>query len=256
MTPANHPELLRAAILHTPRSPFTDRHALTSLADGALLIHSGRIAECGDYPEVRARHPGAPVRDLRGGYLLPGFIDAHLHFPQIRVLGGLGLQLLDWLEQIALPEEARMADIACACDTARRFVRALAAHGTTTALVFGSHFKPATEALFRAAERLGLRLVSGLVVSDRKLRPDLHLSPANAYRESVQLIREFHGRGHLLYAITPRFALSASEEMLEVCQTLMRENPGIRFQTHLNENLREVQEVAAMFPWAKDYLAV
>jgi guanine deaminase len=256
MPPENQPELLRAAIFHTPRNPFTDDRALVSFADGGLLIQGGRIAGCGDYSELRARHPGVPVRDLRGGYLLPGFIDAHLHFPQIRVLGGLGLQLLDWLEQIALPEEARMADIATACDVARRFVRALAAHGTTTALVFGSHFKPATEALFRAAEKLGLRIVSGLVMSDRKLRPDLHRSPADAYRESLQLIREYHGRGRLLYAVTPRFALSASEEMLEVCQTLVRENPGVLFQTHINENLEEVEQVAAAFPWAKDYLAV
>jgi guanine deaminase len=255
MIPKNS-ELLRAAIFHAPGNPFTADGALVSLSDGGLLIRNGRIAACGDYSELRALHPNVPVRDLRGGYLLPGFVDAHLHFPQIRALGGLGLQLLDWLDQIALPEEARMADLACACDAARRFVGALAANGTTTALVFGSHFKPATEALFRAAEKLGLRLVSGLVMSDRKLRPDLHRSPATAYRESLQLIREYHGRGRLLYAVTPRFALSTSEEMLEVCQTLMRENPGVRFQTHINENLREIQEVAAAFPWAKDYLEV
>ena len=101
------------------------------------------------------------VRDLRGGYLIPGLIDTHIHFPQLRVLGGLGSDLLDWLEYVALPEEARMSDVAYACDMARRFVRALASHGTTTALVFGAHFKAATAALFRAAERSGLRIVSG-----------------------------------------------------------------------------------------------
>jgi guanine deaminase len=99
-------------------------------------------------------------------------------FPQIRVLGALGRELLDWLEFAALPEEARMEDMAYACDTARRFVRALAGHGTTTALVFGSRFRAATGALFRAAERIGLRVVSGLVMSDRRLRPELHQVPA------------------------------------------------------------------------------
>lgn len=256
MTTGNRTELLRAAILHTPRNPFREERALECFADGGLLIHDGRIAACGEYAELRLRHPGAEVRDLRGGYLLPGFIDTHVHFPQVRVLGGLGRELLDWLESIALPEEARMADLSYACDTARRFVRALAAHGTTTALVFGSHFKAATGALFRAADRLGIRIVSGLVMSDRMLRPELHRSAADAYRDSVQLIREYHGRGRLRYAVTPRFALSTSEEMLEACQTLLREYPDVHFQTHANENLLEIRKVRELFPWAEDYLAV
>src|SRR5205814_6722952 len=76
------------------------------------------------------------------------------------------------------------------------------------------------------------------------------------YRDSGDLIRCFHGRGRLLYAVTPRFALSTSEAMLEVCQTLRREHEGLRFQTHLNENALEISEVARLFPWASDYLAV
>jgi guanine deaminase len=249
-------ELLRAGVFHTPRNPFREEGALESFADGGLLIRDGRIAACGDYTELHAKNPGVAVRDLRGGYLLPGLIDTHVHFPQLRVLGGLGRQLLDWLEFVALPEEARMSDVAVACDTARRFVHALAAHGTTTALVFGSHFKAATAALFRAAQRSGLRIVSGQVVADRALRPELHQSPADAYRDCTQLIREFHGRGRLLFAVTPRFAVSASEAMLEVCQTLLGEHEGLRFQTHINENDLERREVARLFPWAEDYLAV
>ena len=138
----------------------------------------------------------------------------------------------------------------------REFVRALAAHGTTTALVFGSHFAPATAALFEAAKACGLRVVSGLVLSDRFLRPELHQTPEAAYRESTRLIREYHGAARLLYAVTPRFALSASDAMLEVCGALLRENPGVRFQTHLNESLPEVKEVARLFPRDADYLAV
>lgn len=249
-------ELLRAGIFHTPRNPFREQRALESFADGGLLIREGRIAACGDYAELHAANPKVPVRDLRGGYLLPGLIDTHVHFPQVRVLGALGRELLDWLEHVALPEEARMADVAYACDTARRFVRALASHGTTTALVFGSHFKAATAALFRAAERSGVRVISGLVVSDRLLRPELHQSPGDAYRDCSHLIRDYHGRGRLLFAVTPRFALSTSEAMLEVCQTLMREHAGLRFQTHINENSREIEGVARLFPWAQDYLAV
>jgi guanine deaminase len=160
------------------------------------------------------------------------------------------------LEQCALPEEARMSDHSHACRIAREFVRALASHGTTTALVFGAHFAPATAALFEAAEAAGLRIASGQVLSDRLLRPELHRTPEQAYRESSLLIQSFHGRGRLLYAVTPRFALSTSEAMLEVCETLLNEHEGLLLQTHLNENLQEIAEVARLFPWASDYLAV
>jgi guanine deaminase len=249
-------ELLRAHLFHTPRNPFRSDKGLESYADGGLLVRDGKVVACGEYSEIHAAYPEAPTTDLRGGFLLPGFVDTHIHFPQLHVLGGLGRQLLDWLEYVALPEEARMAESAYACQTARAFVNALAAHGTTTALVFGAHFAGATASLFEAAEKFGLRIVSGMVLSDRRLRPELHQLPADAYRESTDLIRRFHGKGRLLYAVTPRFALSASEAMLEVCQTLLRENPRVRFQTHLNENRQEIAEVAQLFPWASDYLNV
>ena len=248
--------ILRATIFHTPRNPFQSGDALESFVDGGLVIQGGKIAACGDYAAVRAAYSDASVTDLRGGFLLPGLVDAHTHFPQIRVLGGLGKQLLEWLEQIALPEEARMSDVNYACTTAQRFMHAMASHGTTAAMVFGAHFPGATAALFQAAEKSGLRIASGLVLSDRGLRPDLLQTPEAAYRESSALIRQFHGRGKLLYAVTPRFAVSTTGAMLEVCQSLVRENPGVRFQTHINENRQEVEEVARLFPETKDYLAV
>ncbi len=146
--PAPVGELLRAPLFHTPRNPFRDSNALESYSDGGLLIRDGRVAGCGDYAALRDSHPEVPTVDLRGGFLLPGFIDTHIHFPQLRVLGGLGRSLMDWLEHCALPEEARMVDDSHACRVARGFVHALASHGTTTALVFGAHFAPATAALF------------------------------------------------------------------------------------------------------------
>lgn len=249
-------EILRAAILHTPRNPFTEVGALECFEDGGLAIAGGRIVATGDYAAVRASYPGFEARDLRGGYILPGFIDTHIHFPQLCVLGGLGEDLLRWLERFALPEESRMEDAGYAASIAKGFVGALTGHGTTTALVFGAHFEPATAALFEAAASAGLRLAAGMVLSDRELRPELHQTPERAYRESTDLIRRFHGRDRALYAVTPRFAVSASEAMLEVCQTLMRETAGLRFQSHINENPAEIAAVARLFPWAGDYLEV
>lgn len=244
-------KILRAAVFHTPRNPFIDPNALVAYADGALAIDDGKVVASGDYSAVRKSHPDARVRDLRGGYILPGFIDTHIHYPQVRILGGLGYGLLDWLEQLTLPEEARFADAAWASLIAGEFVTALASHGTTTALVFGSHFAGATATLFTTAEQRGLRIFSGMVMADRALLPELRQTPEAAYRDAGTLIDRFPN-----YAVTPRFALSASEAMLEVCQTLLRENPTLRFTTHINENLREIEEVARLFPWAEDYLAV
>lgn len=235
-------QLLRAAICHAPQ-PET----LVTYEDGGLLIEDGRIFACGPY----APNPEAPTRDLRPGLLVPGFIDTHIHYPQIRILGGLGHTLLDWLAQLTLPEEAKLADLSYAQTIAREFVQALAANGTTTALVFGSHFAPATAALFDHALERGLRIYSGLVLSDRLLLPALHQKPEVAYRDSKALLAKYPN-----YVITPRFALSTTEAMLEVCQTLLREHPGLRVQTHLNENKLETAEVREMFPWAEDYLAV
>jgi guanine deaminase len=256
VTPPPKGELLRAPLFHTPRNPFRDSSALECYQDGGLLVIDGRVAGCGDYPSLRDVHPQIPSVDLRGGFLLPGFVDTHIHFPQLRVLGGLGHSLLDWLEHCALPEEARMVDHSYACRVARGFVHALVSHGTTTASVFGAHFARATAALFEAAAAAGLRIAAGQVLSDRRLIPELHQTPERAYRESTLLIERFHRHGRSLYSVTPRFALSASEAMLEVCQTLLSEHQGLLVQTHLNENLEEIAEVARLFPWAADYLAV
>ena len=256
MIAVGYQTLYRATIFHTPRNPFLQAGALEQFEDGALLVEAGKVLACGAYEDVREQYPKAVEQDWRGGFLLPGFIDTHVHFPQLRILGGLGRELLDWLEQVALPEEARMAETEYARETAKLFVQQLAAHGTTTALVFGAHFEEATANLFRAAAETGVRVVSGLVLADQNLMPELQQTPTAAYAASVRLIQEFHGKGRARYAVTPRFAIATSEAMLEVCATLLQEFPGVHYQSHLNENRREIAEVARLFPWASDYTAV
>lgn len=248
--------ILRANIFHTPRNPFRRDDALEAFSDGALVVEDGRVAACGDFVPLRARYPEAPVRDLRGGVLLPGLVNAHIHYPQARALGGIGYSLLDWLEHVTLPEELKFRHPSYARAVAQEFLHSLASHGTTTALVFGAHFAGATAELLEQAQAAGLRIVSGLVLADRNLLPGLYQTPEDAYCESAALIRRFHDVGRLLYAVTPRFALSASEAMLEVCASLLAENPGVRFQTHMNESVEEIESVAKLFPGADDYLAV
>ena len=252
--------LFRATVFHTPENPFEfdldDPRSLVVYDDGGLLVKDGRIVACGSYGAIQGETREAEIIDWRGGVLVPGFVDAHTHFPQLRIVGAMGRGLLDWLEHVALPAESQMADPACAADTARQFLRALAAHGTTTALVFGAHFTSAMAQFFEAAAASGLRIASGLVMSDRNLRNDLHLTPEQAYRASKALIERYHKRGRLCYAVTPRFAVSTSEGMLEVCQQLLAENADVMLQTHINEHPRELVEARRLFPWAADYLSI
>jgi guanine deaminase len=253
-------QLFRAAIFHTPENPLHldigDRRAVVCHQDGGLLVDAGRIVACGEYLGIREANADAETVDRRGGFILPGFVDTHVHFPQARIIGALGRTLLDWLDAVALPEEARMADAGYATATATLFLEALASHGTTTALVFGAHFADAMTRLFEAAAASGLRIVSGLVLSDRLLRPDLHVAPQRAYDDSAMLIREYHKRERLIYAVTPRFAYSTTEGMLEVCQQLMSDHPDVLLQTHINETTTEIGELGRLFPWAGDYLAI
>ena len=168
--------IVRGEVFHTPRNPFESDAALEWFDDGAVAFEGdGTILVTGSYTDVRRLHPDAHVHEMPGAILLPGMVDTHVHFPQQGIIGAMGLQLLEWLQTRTLPEEARMADDAVACETARGFLRRLAANGTTTALVIGSHFPSAQEILFSEAEDSGLRITSGLVVSDRELLPELHL---------------------------------------------------------------------------------
>jgi guanine deaminase len=243
-----------ATIVDTPGDPFAGdpAEALAVDQDGALLVREGVIRARGSFAALRAEHPGEPVTQLSGGMLVPGFIDTHVHFPQIRAIGGLGMPLLDWLERCALPEESRLADPEYASAVAREFLDGLISAGTTSALVFGSHFPAAMDELFAAAGQRGLNITSGLVLSDRILRPDLLNSPQTALTDSAALIRRWHERGRLRYAVTPRFSLSASDEMLDVCAQLLAK--GVWFTTHINENVAEIAAVAGLFPSARNYL--
>jgi guanine deaminase len=245
--------ILRARFFHTPCNPFDEAGALEAVS-GAVALTDGRIGALGSLSDVQRQHPDAPVLGDGEDYLLPGFVDTHVHYPQVSVVGAMGLTLLDWLRERTLPEEARLADADYARVVARRFLRALARNGTTTALVFGAHQPGAQGVFFEEADASGLRITSGLVLGDRLLRPDLEADPETCYAQSEALLKRWHNRGRLRYAITPRFSLSCSEGVLEAAGALLQRYPEALFQTHLNESPAEIKAVAELFPWARDYL--
>ncbi|MDN6135021.1 guanine deaminase [Brevibacterium sp.] len=245
--------IYRARVFDTPRDPFTGG-ALRSESDVALVVDDGLIIARTDYASAAAQHPDAEVVDLRAGVLIPGLIDTHVHYPQIRAIGYLGKPLLDWLDHCALPEEAKLGDEAYAQALAGEFLTGLTSAGTTSAMVFGSHFASAMDTFFSQAAEVGLRITSGLVTSDRILPEPLLTSVERSVSQSQDLIDRWHGVGRLRYAVTPRFSFSAGQELLAAGGQLVADNPGIWVTSHLNENRDEIAGVADMFPEALDYL--
>ncbi|RNI24433.1 guanine deaminase [Flexivirga caeni] len=238
--------IYRATVLDTPVDPFQGG-TLRSESDVALAVTDGRISARGPLAEVRAGAPDDEIVDLRHGVLLPGFVDTHVHYPQVRAIGALGMPLLDWLQHSALPEEARLHDTSYAQQIAAEFLHGLTSAGTTSALVFGSHFASAVDVLFTHAEAIGVRVTSGLVVSDRLLRDELLTTPERAYDESVTLAARWAGHDRLRYAVTPRFSYSCSAELLDACGAAYKDITGAWCTSHVNENVTEVAEVARLF---------
>jgi guanine deaminase len=224
--------------------------------DGLLLVKDGVIDDFGPYAEVSRRHPGLHVTHLPNRLILPGFIDGHIHFPQVRVLGAYGNQLLDWLQRWIFPEEAKYKDRDYARTAARYFFDALLAGGTTACLAFTTTSPVSTEEFFDEAARRNLRVISGLTGVDRFAPDDQVITPEDFYRESSRLIERYHRRGRNLYAITPRFAVGCTSAMMERCRRLKQEHPDCWVNTHISENPSELRTARYHFPDCEDYTDV
>lgn len=238
--------LYRATVFDTPGDVLPGA-TLREQSDAGLRVVDGVVVARGPFAEVARDHPDDEVVDLRDGVLLPGLVDTHVHFPQVRIIGGLGMPLLEWLDRCALPEEIRMGSVDYARAVATEFVQGLASAGTTTALVFGSHFAGAVDALFAEAARVGLRITSGVVVSDRSLPEPLLTTPDHAYEQILALAARWHGVGRMRCAITPRFSYSATDDLLDACASALKDVDGAWFTSHVNENPAEVAAVRERF---------
>lgn len=249
MTPTG----FRAELLSVPNDPVAGGAALHH-ADGLLVIEQGIVVAFGDYASTAPRFSGLSVERL-DGLIVPGFVDAHVHYPQTGKIAAHGAQLLDWLDRHIFPEEARFADSAHAAAVATVFLDELLRNGTTSALVFATVHAASVDALFAAALARDMRIVSGKVHMDAG-PPSLRDDVAGGRADAEALIARWRGRGRLGYAVTPRFVPTSSDAQLADAGALLAAHPDVLLHTHLAENIAECEAVAARFPDAADYLDV
>ncbi|MDB6179891.1 guanine deaminase [Paracoccus fistulariae] len=247
-------QLIRGRVLDFHADPAETDENHRYLEDGAILIEDGRIRAVGDHADLA--RPDLPEIDHHPNLILPGFIDTHIHFPQVQVIGSWGAQLLDWLNTYTFPEEARFGQQGHAGAMAGAFLDLLTAHGTTTAVAFCSVHPESAEALFSAAEARNMAMIAGKVMMDRNAPEAVLDTPQSGYDDSKALLEKWHGRGRQRYAITPRFAITSTPEQLEMTGQLAREYPDCHIQTHLSENLEEIDYTLSLYPKARDYLDI
>jgi guanine deaminase len=226
------------------------------LVDGLLVIDDGIIVAFGDYDEVAPLYPGLDASVIADRIIMPGFIDGHVHVPQTRVLGAFGQQLLPWLNNTVFPEEARYKDREYAREGSERFFENVLAGGTTTVQAFTTASPVATEEFFEAASRRNMLVIGGVTGIDLFAPEGSTSTPEQFHADSTAMIEKYHGTGRNLYAITPRFALGATEELLEACRRLKQEHPDVWVNTHISENPAEITGVLQANPDCVDYLAV
>ncbi|MEM7721215.1 MAG: guanine deaminase [Pseudomonadota bacterium] len=230
-----------------PDAATHDRH-------GAVHVRDGRIVAVGPADALRADAPEAEVTDHGDALILPGFVDAHAHYPQTAIIASWGKRLIDWLNTYTFPEEMRFSDPDYAADIAKRYFDLLLANGTTTVASYCTIHPESVDAFFTEAARRGLRALAGKTCMDRNAPEGLRDTARSAYDDSKASLARWHGVDRLSYVITPRFSPTSTEEQLEALGALWAEHPDCLMQTHLSEQIDEIAWVKSLYPHARDYL--
>ena len=246
----------RAAILR-----FDAHHNAVYEPDGLLAVGPGPsgtevVQAVGSYRELAGRFAATDVEHLPGRIIAPGFLDLHVHYPQIDMIGSPASGLLPWLENYTFPQEARFAEPAHAAQVAEFFLGELLRNGVTTALAFATSHPQSVDAFFSAAARRGLRMITGKVLQDRHSPDGVRDTTEQSLVDTEALIQRWHGQGRLGYAITPRFAPTCSDAQLRGAGELAARYPQVWIQSHVAENKDEVQWARSLFPDSRSYLSI
>ena len=230
-------------------------------SDGLLVTQRDaagvrRVVAAGSHATLAPQFAQVPVTHLPGRLIAPGFVDMHIHYPQLDVIGSPADGLLPWLEHYTFPHEARFADPAHAAEVAAFFCGELARHGVTTALTFCTSHPASVDALFTEAQTRGLRLIAGKCLQDRHSPDGVRDETGQSLIDTEALIKKWHGVDRLGYAITPRFAPTSTEAQLRGAGELAAQYPAVWIQSHVAENVDEIAWARALFPDSRSYLAI
>jgi guanine deaminase len=225
-------------------------------ADGLLLVEAGKVVAAGHYGKLARQAAGAEIIDYGTCLIMPGFVDAHVHSVQTKAIASYGKELLDWLESYVFPAETLFEQPEYARIHTRFFLEQLLKNGTTTAAVFSSVHAAAAEALFEEALKLNMRIIGGNTWMDRNAPEELCLPAESSYELSEQLIEKYHNYQRLHFAVTPRYAITSSPDSLQLAAQLFASRHDLYLQTHISENLKEIETVHHHYPNHHNYLDV
>ncbi|MCD8155253.1 MAG: amidohydrolase family protein [Clostridiales bacterium] len=209
----------------------------------------------GIFAELPDKYKDLPLHDYKDQMIIPGLTDLHIHAPQFGFRGtGMDMELLDWLDHQAFPEEAKYADEDYAKKAYSIFAEALKASATTRAVIFGTRHKAATECLMDLMEDTGLVTYVGKVNMDQNAPEGLREQSAeDSAAQTVEWLEDISGKYRYTRPIlTPRFIPSCSRELLEKLKGV-RKTYDLPVQSHLSENPEEIELVGKLFPEASFY---
>jgi guanine deaminase len=244
----------RAALLH-----FNDAGQAVLDDDGLLVVQGGKVLAAGAYSALRTQYALLPTQHWPGRIIAPGFVDMHVHYPQIDVIGSPADGLLPWLDNYTFPEEKRFEVQEYAAQAATFFIAELLRNGVTTALTFATSHVASVNALFEAAQVSGQRIITGKCLQDRNCPDGVRDDTEQSLIDTEALISRWHGQGpggRLGYAITPRFAPTCSDAQMRGAGQLAAKYPSLWVQSHVAENTDEIAWVKQLYPQARSYLGV
>ena len=250
--------LFRGRIFSFTRAPMDldDVDSYVYFEDGFLLVEDEKIVGLYAYDKLPQDWSDCRWIDYRPHLIIPGFIDPHNHFPQLQVIASYGAQLMEWLEKYTFPEEAKFSDYNYSKLAAKTFIDMLIDNGTTTSVSFGSVHMESVDALFEEAEKYNMCLIAGKVMMNRNA-PDSVLDTARtSYDNSKFLIKKWHKKNRLHYAISPRFGITSTPDQLDLAGALLSEFDDCYLQTHISENAKEIELTLSLFPERKNYLDI
>ena len=246
----------RASVMH-----FAGPARAVLESDGLLVVGADSrsrqvVLAVGAYSALASRFAGVPTKHFPGRIIAPGFVDMHIHYPQLDVIGSPADGLLPWLENYTFPHEKRFVAHDYSAQAATFFIAELLRNGVTTALTFATSHPESVNALFAEAQKSSLRLIAGKVLMDQNAPDGVRDETGQSLVDTEALIKRWHGVDRLGYAITPRFVPSCSAAQLQGAGELAAQYPDVWIQSHVAENRDEIAWVRQLYPEARSYLSV